>query len=188
MTVLTQKAFAELVGKSPQSLSRDVRTGKLPVNNQRRVDTDDAGVAEYLKKRRVKLPPASPASEPDKKRPGRKPSRPRALDEQSRADLEKRKLVADAQYRELKNAQMEGRLVAREAMIRGVWNPLETFLTRLLADGAKTIAARVYPIGKAGGGIEEAEVEARKQLSTLIKPLIRSIKRALKLSGEEVEA
>jgi hypothetical protein len=99
----------------------------------------------------------------------------------SRRDLEMKKLAADAQYRELKNAQMEGQLVAREAMLRGVWGPLETFLVRLLSDGAKTIAARVYPIGRAGGTIEDAEIEVRQQLTSMIRPLKDKIRRALKI-------
>ena len=104
-------------------------------------------------------------------------------------ELKRRKLAAQAQQLELKNAQIEGRLVAREVMVRGVWNPLDTFLVRLLTDGAKTITSTAYALvrssleaearGEEGVPREQVEVAVRKELSSLAKPLKRDIKKAL---------
>ena len=196
---ITKAELAQIAGVSKPAISKMVRQGKLPVGEDGRIDMEHPDCIEYLE--RHQRAPEKPKN--------KKPSKPKTSDRRaalaarrssggekqtpspgrgvsatisdvaSRRDIEMKKLAADLQYRELKNAQMEGRLVAREAMIRGVWNPLETFLVRLLSDGAKSITARVYPVGKAGEPIEDAEQAARAQLSSFVEPLRRTIKRAL---------
>jgi len=208
MPVFATKAeLAQLAGVSKPAISKMVRQGKIPVEEDGRIDLEHPDCVEYLI-RHTDGAAKKPTKKP-RKRPGKVPSQDRRAalaarrlsgggpsvkqdktkdgrgvsatisDVASRREIEMKKLAADLQFRELKNAQMEGRLVAREAMIRGVWNPIETFLVRLLSDGAKSLTARVYPYGKAGEPIEDAEQAARAQLSSFVEPLRRTIKRAL---------
>jgi hypothetical protein len=183
MGVVSKRDFAELAGISPSAVSKLIARGRLPVSGGG-IDTDDNDVQSYLAKKGI-----NPGAKPKKtKRPSRKgrgrPTPPDDVDISGLVDkdtLTRRKLAAQAQQIELKNAQIEGRLVAREVMIRGVWNPLETFLVRILTDGAKTMASTVYPLAKSGGTREEIEVAIRSELTSFIGPLKDSIQRALKL-------
>lgn len=177
---LKKKEFADLAGVSQPAISKLIRKGSIPVTSGKKIDIEDLTVKAYLKTKGIDLSAPKPKP-PNRPPPANQGGRPRSPGRDERDNLELKKLAADTQFREVRTAQMEGRLVAREAMVSGVWNPLETFLTRLLSDGAKTIAAKVYPIGRSGGTVEEAESEVKKQMTTLIGPLRRSIQRALKL-------
>lgn len=170
--IVTQKEFAEMVGVSKQAIGKLIRKGNIPVDDRRRIDTEDEICQRYLKKKAAA--------------PGFKPRTPPPEDDlpPDRTQLELRKLAADAQYRELKNAQMEGRLVAREAVISGVWNPIETFLVRILSDGAKTISKTVFHLVKSNGTREEVELAIRDELTSFIVPMKESIQKALKLKAK----
>lgn len=206
--IVTQKEFAEMAGVSPPAISKLIRHGKIPVTERKRIDLDAPECVAYLKSKGTatdgepapqakERPPnepstgraammakrkKSPGGAPSKKT-GVKPGKPGVTksDVMIRRDLEMQKLASEVQYRELKNAQMEGRLVAREVMIAGVWNPLETFLVRILSDGAKTMSKAIVPIVKSGGSREEVEVAIRQELTSFILPLKESIQRALKI-------
>jgi len=179
MKLVSKKDFAELAGVSRPAISKAVRQGRIPVTADGAIDADAKECKAYLsaKSKRVKAKAKRP-------RPKKKPTAPKVDEVASAADrltLERRKLAAQTQQIELKNAQIEGRLVAREVMISGVWNPLETFLVRILTDGAKTMAATVHPLVKSDGTREEVEVALRQELTSFIVPLKESIQRALKL-------
>jgi len=200
MNLVSKKDFAELAGISKPAVSKMVRIGKIPVTDDGKINIDDTVCREYLKTKGANLDtekkkPESPGnraamfarrkkqgksidlkSEPDKRKKGKTLS-----DVMSRRDLEMQKLAAQAQNLELKNAQIEGRLVSREAMVRGVWNPLETFLVRILTDGVKTMASTVHPLVKSDGTREEVELALRSELTSFIQPLKESIQKALKL-------
>lgn len=208
--IVTQKEFAEMAGVSPPAISKLIRHGKIPVTERKRIDIEAPECVSYLKSKGVaadvESAPAATSKESQSKEPttGRaammakrrkstggapskkmvgKPGKPGVTksDVMSRRDLEMQKLASEVQYRELKNAQMEGRLVAREVMIAGVWNPLETFLVRILSDGAKTMSKAIVPIVKSGGSREEVEVAIRQELTSFILPLKESIQRSLKI-------
>jgi hypothetical protein len=202
---VSKKDFADLAGVSKAAVSKAIRENRIPVLPDGTIDAEAPECGAYIaaKKERSKKKKPSKA----KKKPGpKKKSAPRGRpsidrppfplpsedDISSAMDklvLERRKLAAQAQQLELKNAQIEGRLVAREIMIRGVWNPLETFLVRLLTDGAKTITSTAFSLvrsgleaeerGEKGVAREEVEVAIREEISSLVKPLKRDIKRAL---------
>lgn len=194
MKIVTQKEFAELAGVSPPAVSKAIKAGKIPVTDRRRIDVEDEKCVEYLASKGVNLSAQEPEQKPNRKisvgRSAMFSKRDRQDDDDddagsfapSRRDLEMKKLAADAQFRELKNAQMEGRLVARDVMIQGVWNPIETFLVRILSDGAKTIAATVHPLVLSDGTKEEVEVAIRQELTSFIVPLKEAIQKALKIN------
>lgn len=194
MKIVTQKEFAELAGVSPPAVSKAIKAGKIPVTDRRRIDVEDEKCVEYLASKGVNLSAPEHEQKPARKilvgRSAMFSQRERQDDDDngsfapSRRDLEMKKLAADAQFRELKNAQMESRLVAREAIVRGVWNPLETFLVRILTDGAKTMAATVHPLVKSDGTREEVEVALRQELTSFIVPLKEAIQKTLKLDGK----
>jgi hypothetical protein len=150
------------------------------ISTQSSADEIDDGIPDKLKS--TPKPPPQPPTE-------REYNDEEISSAMNKLTLERRKLAAQAQQLELKNAQIEGRLVAREVMIRGVWNPLETFLVRLQTDGAKTITSTAYALirsgieaelrGEKGVPREDVEVAVRGELSSLIKPLKRDIKKAL---------
>jgi phage terminase Nu1 subunit (DNA packaging protein) len=203
MKSVTKKEFADLAGVSKAAISQMVKAGRIPVTSDGRIDVDLPECRDYLGKKGVTLPsPSPPHPSVDEKPSGRaamfarrsrkklseKPTENKTgktvSEVMTRRDMEFKKLAAQTQNLELKNAHAEGRLVSRDAMVRGVFNPLETFLVRLLTDGAKTLAAKVYPVGKSGGTIEEAEIEARLQLTTLVKPLRAKMRKSLKMESD----
>jgi phage terminase Nu1 subunit (DNA packaging protein) len=200
MRIVTQKEFSELAGVSPPAISKLIRTGKIPVTEKKRIDLEAPECVAYLESKGVAAadigsgqaeePPKSGRAAMMAKRrnsPGGASSKKAAVkkgttisDVMRRRDVEMRKLIADAEYRELKSAEMRGRLVARKVMINGVWKPLETFLVRILSDGAKTISKTVFSLVKSGGTREEVEVAIRQELTSFIVPLKESIQKALK--------
>ena len=162
-----------MVGVSRQAISWQIKAGKLPVSKGK-IDTDNPAVAEYIA---VK---SAPTAVVDRHEPSSSVAEDDGINGMSKQYWDTRRAAADARYKELKNATEEGRLVAREVMIRGVWNPLETFLVRILTDGAKTVAATIYPLVLAGATKEETEISVRKELESFVKPLKDTIKRAVK--------
>jgi hypothetical protein len=202
--IVTQKEFAEMAGVSPPAISKLIRYGKIPVTERKRIDLEAPECIAYLKSKGVadgetsakegapKEPATGRAAMMAKRRkspggatskkPGGKPGKPGVTksDVMSRRDVEMRKLIADAEYREVKSAKEKGLLVSREVMDRGVWKPLETFLVRILSDGAKTIANTVYSLGKAGATREELEVAIREELTSYAVSLKESILKAIR--------
>lgn len=184
MKLVGKSQLAKIAKVSPAAITKAVKSGRLVVVKNNKIDQDAPATIEFIsaalqrQRQGYQEPPESRAAGA-----GRKP-KPYDPSDPSKDSLEKKKLAADIQGRELRNAQLEGRLVARELMIRGVWNPLETFLVRILSDGAKTMAATVHPLVKAGGSREEIEVAIRNELSSFIVPLKESIQKALKLEED----
>ena len=173
MGVISKKDFAELAKISQSTVSNRIRRGVLPESGGG-IDISDQKVIEYLASRGIRV---EPGKEPPLRAPP--PVDPEPLE--TKEALTVKKLAAQIQEIELKNAMKEGRLVAREVMVSGVWNPLETFLVRILSDGAKTMSKTVYPIVKSDGTREEVEVAIRRELTSFIIPLKESIQKALKL-------
>lgn len=82
--------------------------------------------------------------------------------------------------RRLKNAQARGELISRHVVKSGMIDTLDGAFTRMLTDGAKTIATRAHSLVKTGAGVQEIEDLVAKQLSTFIKPTKAKITRVLR--------
>lgn len=206
MRPVSKLSLSKLADVSPAAVTKAIREGRLVTLPDGSIDADSPECAAYIssksnikqrkRSKKVQKPPESQQNQ-QVQTPRAPPVPPVDLGyddgeisaAMDKLTLERRKLAAQAQQLELKNAQIEGRLVAREVMIRGVWNPLETFLVRLLTDGAKTITSTAFALirsgleaearGEKGVPREDVEVAVRNELSSLIKPLKRDIKRAL---------
>jgi hypothetical protein len=94
--------------------------------------------------------------------------------------LKATKSIEDIHEKRLKNAAIENTLVSRELMKKGVIEPIEQAHVKLLTDGAKTIAKRVFSMIEAGRTVEECEVYVRDQVSGFIRPLKAKIRRTMK--------
>ena len=190
--IVSKADFARLAKVRPSAVSNMVKRGTIP-SSDGGIDLSDPSVEEYLAAKGINVsidvdttrnpPPNHPRPpRPPKKRPSHRDDDEeeyQVLEDKER--LARRKLAEQVRDLELKNALKEGRLVAREVMVAGVWNPLETFLTRILSDGAKTIASTVHPLAMSGGTREEIEVAVRSELTSFIVPLKESIQEALKI-------
>ena len=71
----------------------------------------------------------------------------------------------------IKNAVMTGKLVSRDLVKKGIYDPVNSAHTRLLTDGSKTIAKRVVAKHEAGANIQELEVFVSEQIATHFKAM-----------------
>jgi len=94
--------------------------------------------------------------------------------------LEAVKKSEDIQGRQLANAKLEGQLVSREAMQKGVIEPVESAHVRLLRDGAQTIVSKLNTMYEAGLGQDEQRQFVRTLLGSFISPIKNKTKQALK--------
>lgn len=70
----------------------------------------------------------------------------------------------------LKNAETEGRLVSRELVKSGILDRIDAVFTRMLTDGAKTIASRAQAMAKAGDDIVDIRAMVEDTLGSFIRP------------------
>jgi hypothetical protein len=183
MRVVSKTDFAKLAKVGKSTVSNHIRRGKLPSVGGG-IDLEDQGVEEYLAAKGIRV---DEQPKPEKRArirvakppPGVEDQDPDILEDKER--LARRKLAEQVRDLELKNAMKEGRLVAREVMVSGVWNPLETFLVRIQTDGAKTISKTVTLIVKSGGTREDVEIAIKKELTSFIVPLKESMQNAMKI-------
>lgn len=80
----------------------------------------------------------------------------------------------------LKNAQLEGKLVARDTIQKSVLQPIDAMLNRMLGDGSKTISRRVVTMVKTGKSTTEIEKYIQSTMSSFIKPMKARTARGLK--------
>jgi len=78
----------------------------------------------------------------------------------------------------IKNAKAEGELVSRELVKRGIIDPIDSALTNLLTDGAKTIAKRATAMHDAGKDIAEVEAFIKDTISSHVRPMKAKVTRA----------
>lgn len=90
------------------------------------------------------------------------------------------KSIEDINEKRLKNAVTRGELISVKLVKTGVIEHFDTAFTKLLSDGAKTIARRVLAMGGAGRTVPECEEFVADQISSFIKPAKAKIARALK--------
>ena len=80
--------------------------------------------------------------------------------------------------RRIKNAKAAGELVSRDLVKRGIIDPIDATLTKLLTDGAKTITRRVTALHDAGKDLNEIEEFVRDQITSFVRPMKAKVKRA----------
>jgi len=90
------------------------------------------------------------------------------------------KAIEDVAEKRLKNAQSRGELINRHVVKSGMIDTLDGAFTRMLTDGAKTIATRTHSLVKTGAKVQDIEDLVAKQLSTFIKPTKSKITRVLR--------
>jgi hypothetical protein len=90
------------------------------------------------------------------------------------------KLIEDINEKRIKNAQLEASLVSRDLVIKGIIDPMNGMLTRILTDGVKTVSRRTVAMVQVGADAVEVEDYIYKQLSSLINPTQSKIKRSIK--------
>lgn len=174
-----------------------------------RVDLDHPLVVEWLRKRN-RLTPEAPATEPQPAsdalaaRPRADvetvPAMPNGIEDvHGFEDLTLREIVArygtmsvhsdwldmrrkqtQIREREIKNFELEGKLISREGVRVHVFGAIDQTFRRLLQDFPKTMARQVYAMAKAGEPVEKAEDLARDRLSSQLKPMKEQVARALR--------
>lgn len=84
--------------------------------------------------------------------------------------LKATKEIEAIQANRIKNAEKVGELVNRDLIKKNVLDVLDGAFTRMLTDGAKSIAAQAHTMSKADMTVEEVEQMVSKQLTTFIRP------------------
>jgi cell division protein FtsB len=94
--------------------------------------------------------------------------------------LDMRKTQVDIKEKELKNGELEGKLIPREFVKTHVFGAIERMNKQLLQDASKTIARRLYGMAKSGETLENAETVVRELLSSNLRPAKEAAARALR--------
>ena len=183
MRPLGKSQLAKIAGVSPAAVTKAIKKGRLVETEDGKVDQDHPLTIEYLSRslQRQRKAAADDAAmpKPRAKGGGRKP----AADVSDLVQREQILKLKDKEQviltRKLKNAQMIGTLVLRDAVFRGVVNPIQTTFIRMLTDLSKTLAAQIVPLVKGGADEDEIEEFIRKGHSGLIKSLKKQLRQAL---------
>ncbi len=93
--------------------------------------------------------------------------------------LKATKAIEDIHEKRLKNAEKAGELISREVVKHGLIATIDGAFTRILTDGAKTIAVRAHSLVTTGADVAQVEDLVGKQLTTFIRPTKSKIKRVL---------
>ena len=72
--------------------------------------------------------------------------------------------------KELRNWEVEGKLIPRDGVRTHVFGAVEGANRRLLRDAPKTIARRLYAMAKSGASVEEAEQVVREIVGSQLRP------------------
>lgn len=94
--------------------------------------------------------------------------------------LKATKAIEDINEKRLKNAETEGKLVARALIKVGIIEPFDAAHIKLLTDGAKTITRRVTAMHDAKRDLDEIEKFVKDQITSFIRPVKAKVARALR--------
>lgn len=94
--------------------------------------------------------------------------------------IKQAKELEEVHIKRLKSAVTEGKLVSRQLVKDGVFDPIDTCFRKLLTDGAKTIARRLHTMVEAGGSVDASEKYVRDQMTSHIRVMKAKVKRTLK--------
>ena len=188
---ITKTDLARLAGVSQAAISKAVRHGKIPVLTDGSIDADAPECVSYISAK------SGRKKQPYKKNKNLKPTSVsedvthqvhNIFDPDDEIGIAARKLAMELQRLSeqtqnmmLKNAQLEGKLVSRDVFESRIWNPTETFLSRLLSDGVKTIVAKIMPMARNGESRQNCEIAVRKELSSLVKSFKAAMTRSKKV-------
>lgn len=90
--------------------------------------------------------------------------------------------IESIRERRLRNDKVEEKLVSKVLMKKGIIDPMDTMLRRLLTDGSKTIARRVDAMSNA----KKTQIEMEEFVRDQITSFIRAMKVKVKSSFENV--
>lgn len=93
--------------------------------------------------------------------------------------LDARHVLETIRAKELKNLEYEGKLIPRQLVQTHVIGVVDGTSRRLLQDGPKTIAQRVYALAQSGQPVEYAEKLVRDYLSSQLRPVRDKVVRIL---------
>jgi hypothetical protein len=94
--------------------------------------------------------------------------------------LKATKAIEDIHEKRLKNAEKAGELISRAVVSDGLISTIDGAFTRMLTDGAKTIAVRTHSLVTTGAEVGDIEDLVSKQLTTFIRPTKSKLARVLK--------
>lgn len=87
------------------------------------------------------------------------------------------KAMEDIHAKQLANAETEGELIHRDLVEKVIFGNIETMTVRLLTDGSKTIARKVFEMAKAGRTVEECERFVADQITSFVAPMKDKMKK-----------
>lgn len=93
--------------------------------------------------------------------------------------LKATKAIEDIHEKRLKNAEKAGELISRTLVSEGLIATIDGAFTRMLTDGAKTIAVRAHSLVTTGADATAVEDLVSKQLTTFIRPTKSKLARVL---------
>lgn len=94
------------------------------------------------------------------------------------------KMIEDINDKRVKNAEARGELVSRRLVKVAIIDPIDAAHTKLLTDGAKTIARRIAAMLGADRSLEDCEEFAKDQIASFIRPVKAKVARTVKELGE----
>lgn len=199
MKLLSQTDFSKIANCSRQNIAKLISKGKLPTENGK-ISLEHPDVIEYLKKRDV---PESKIEIPDKKVETKKPKPKRKTKREkndfdeppqnsqsqsssaSRRELEIRKLKAQIDGYEIKNAASRGQLIERESLSDTIFGYLSALNQNIMSmptgfidefeSGIKTGMTRAELINILTNPISETIKETKEEIEKEIKKYIRDI-------------
>lgn len=83
------------------------------------------------------------------------------------------------QERQLKSAQLQGKLVSREAVHKFIVDPINSTHIKLLRDGSQTIAVRAKALVESGAEVSEIKHFVEDTIGSFIKPMKARVSRSL---------
>lgn len=212
MRLVTRAELARHAGCTAMAVTQACKVRLAKAVHGKRVDIDHPAVRAWLKKRGHELPepaasevvpaPAALASGPRgaQMAPVRTPEG--IEDIHGFEDLTLREIVTrygsmsvhsdwldmrrkqvQIREREIKNFELEGRLIPREGVRVHVIGVIDGAFRRLLQDAPKTLARRIYAMAHAGESVEAAEELVRDTVTSLLRPVKEAAARVLRAPG-----
>lgn len=90
------------------------------------------------------------------------------------------KLIEEISAKRIANAATLKELVSRDIIRRGVLEPIDGVLQRLLTDGVRTIAQRLHTKYKTGATSQEGEAYMKKEITKILKPISTTVEKTLR--------
>jgi hypothetical protein len=205
---VSKAEFARLAGVSTSSISRNLKTKFAGAVVGNRIDISHPDAARYLEHRaglavgekgtamvptgaaarkeaKKTAPPKSIAEIPEDIAAFQNMTLRELIDRFGTATafcdwLRASKTIEDIAEKRIKNAASAGDLVSRRAVKVGVIDVIESAHIKLLTDGSKTIATRVFSMIKAGREKSDIVELIEDQIGSFIRPIKARTRRCLR--------